>query len=127
MAERCRILVVDDARLVRAYYRGMLEGDGYEVDEALNGVEALEKLVTAPADLLIVDINMPKMDGMAFLRALRGHEETISGIPALMTSTEAAPSDKAAARAAGANFYLVKPVAAETMLAHVALLTGRRA
>ena len=66
-----RILVVDDAGLVRAYYRDALERVGFNVDEAINGIEALEKLAVAPVDLLIVDVNMPQMDGLTFLAALR--------------------------------------------------------
>ena len=105
-----RILVVDDASLVRRFYRDALERAGFEVDEALNGLEALEKLLGDPFDLVIVDVNMPQMDGFTFLKALRRQAAPISSIPALVTSTEAAPQDAAAARAAGANFYLVKPV-----------------
>ena len=66
-----RILVVDDASLVRRYYRDALERAGFEVDEALNGLEALEKLLASRSDLLIVDVNMPQMDGLTFLQALR--------------------------------------------------------
>ena len=54
--------------LVRRYYRDALERAGFEVDEALNGVEALEKLLGEPVDLLIVDVNMPQMDGLTFLQ-----------------------------------------------------------
>jgi two-component system chemotaxis response regulator CheY len=122
-----RILVVDDARLIRAYYRAALEPDGYEIDEAMNGLEALEKLLMRPADLLIVDINMPKMDGLTFLRRLRRGDAPNATTPALMTSTEAKASDMDAAREAGANFYLVKPIAPETLRAHVTLMVGRRA
>ena len=57
--------------LVRRYYRDALERAGFDVDEALNGVEALEKLLAEPFDLLIVDVNMPQMDGFTFLKALR--------------------------------------------------------
>lgn len=128
MAEaRTRILVVDDARLVRVFYRRILENAGYEVDEALNGLEGLEKVLTDAPDLLIVDINMPKMDGMTFLTKLRASDTPAAATPALMTSTEAKDSDKDAARAAGANFYLVKPIAPEALVEHVRLLTGRRA
>ena len=109
--ERVRVLVIDDASLVRAYYREALERAGFAVAEAMNGIEALEHLLREPADLLIVDVNMPKMDGLTFLRSLRRLRPPVCGIPALVTSTEAADSDKDAARAAGANFYLVKPVA----------------
>lgn len=127
MAEAGRILIVDDARLIRSFYRSALEKRGYAVDEALNGLEALEKLLLAPYDLLIVDINMPKMDGLTFLRTLRTGEGVMSRVPAMVTSTEGKASDKQAAREAGANFYLVKPIQAETLGLHVDLLTGRRA
>jgi two-component system chemotaxis response regulator CheY len=120
-----RILVVDDARLIRAYYRAVLEPDGYQIDEAMNGLEALERLLMQPADLLIVDINMPKMDGLTFLQRLRRGERPGAVTPALMTSTEAQAKDKVAAREAGANFYLVKPIAPEILRAHVALMSGR--
>ena len=121
---RPRILIVEDASLVRLYYRDIIEGAGFEVNEALNGVEALEKLLLYPADLLIVDINMPKMDGLTFLKTLRSQGPAVASIPALMISTEAASSDIAAARAAGANFYLVKPVQPEILLRYVTMLCG---
>ncbi len=92
--------MVDDARLIRTYYRAALEPDGYEIDEAMNGLEALEKVLIRPADLLIVDINMPKMDGLTFLRRLRRGDAPNATIPALLTSTEAKTSDMDAAREA---------------------------
>jgi two-component system chemotaxis response regulator CheY len=122
-----RVLVIDDASLVRRYYRDALEQAGYEVEEALNGLEALEKLLTAPADLLIVDVNMPQMDGFTFLKILRRQEALTASIPAVVISTEAKPEDQQAARIAGANFYLVKPVAAEQLVEYAALLSGAQA
>jgi two-component system chemotaxis response regulator CheY len=119
-----RVLVIDDAALVRRYYRDALERAGYEVDEALNGLEALEKLLSAPADLLIVDVNMPQMDGLTFLKILRRQEPVTASIPAVVISTEAKAEDQAAARAAGANFYLVKPVTAEHLVHYAGLLSG---
>lgn len=119
-----RILVVDDAALVRRYYRDTLHGAGHEVEEALNGLEALEKLLVRPADVVILDVNMPKMDGVTFLRALRRQDMPLAATPVLVTSTEAASEDAVMAREAGANFYLVKPVAPGTLLAYVALLCG---
>ena len=128
MAEgvRKRVLVVDDAGLVRMYYRDILERAGFEVDEALNGLEALEKLLARPADLLIVDVNMPQMDGVSFLSVLRRQTSPVGAIPAVMISTESAPQDLAAARSAGANYYLVKPVAPEVLVQYVGLLSGAR-
>jgi len=119
-----RILVVDDASLVRRFYRDALERAGFAVDEALNGVEALEKVLGDSYDLVIVDVNMPQMDGMTFLRTLRRQSAAVSSLPALVISTEAAQQDAAAARAAGANFYLVKPVVQERLVEHVSIMCG---
>jgi two-component system chemotaxis response regulator CheY len=122
MSTTQRILIVDDASLVRLYYRNILAPAGFEVEEAMNGLEALEKLFDHAVDLLIVDINMPKMDGLTFLKTLRSQASNIASIPALVISTEAAPADLAAARQAGANFYLSKPVQPEVLLRYVTLL-----
>ena len=124
MTGRKRVLIVDDATLVRAYYRQALERAGYEVDEAMNGVEGLEKVLMQSFDLAIVDVNMPQMDGMTFIRTLRGKELPTSAIPTLVTSTKAAEKDVAAARVAGANYYLTKPISQERLIEHVALMCG---
>lgn len=124
MAEAKRILIVEDANLVRRYYRRILEKEGYAIDEALNGIEAMEKLLENAPDLLIVDVNMPQMDGLTFIAALRRQPLPHSGIPALVTTTESKTVDRSAARKAGANFYLTKPVDEPTLIAHVALLCG---
>jgi two-component system chemotaxis response regulator CheY len=119
-----RILIVDDGSLIRLYYRETLEAAGFEIAEAINGIEALEKVLSERFDLAIVDINMPKMNGMSFLRALRGQQGEAAALPALVISSEAGERDAAAARAAGANFYLVKPVAPADLALHAAVLTG---
>ena len=117
-----RILIIDDAATVRMYHRMILEAVGYKVDEAINGVEALEKALLEPYDLYIVDINMPKLDGYGFLRQLRS--EDMEQAPAIMVSTEEAEHDQTAAFRAGANCYLAKPVRPEHLLAHVRMLLG---
>jgi two-component system chemotaxis response regulator CheY len=124
---RKRILVVDDSYLVRLYYNAALEETDFEVEQAINGVEALEKLTADPFDLVIVDVNMPKMDGLELLRSLRRSPLDIATIPALVISTEGDGEDIAQARAAGANFYLVKPVAEAELRRHARVLTGTRA
>lgn len=116
------ILIVDDAATVRMYHRNILETAGYKVDEAVNGIEALEKALQEPFDLYVVDINMPKLDGYGFLRELRGQE--IIQAPAVMVSTEAQSNDIARAYAVGANHYLVKPVKPDQLLILVKLLIG---
>lgn len=114
-----RVLVVDDAATIRLYHRSILEGAGYIVDEAINGIEALEKALVAPYDLYLVDINMPKRDGYEFLKELRQQE--IPQAPAIMVSTEAQACDRTRAYEAGANFYLVKPLTPETLLSYCSL------
>ncbi len=124
MAEPKTVLVIDDASLVRLYVRATLEPAGFRVEEALNGLEALEKLPGLGADLLIVDINMPQMDGLSFLRTLRQADPAIAAVPALVTSSESREVDMAGARDAGANYYLVKPIDQETLLSFARLLCG---
>ena len=117
-----RVLIVDDAATVRMYHRSILEAAGYKVEEAWNGIEALEKALATPFDLYIVDVNMPKLDGYGFLRELR--QQDISQTPAIMVSTEAAALDEMAAYRAGANGYLIKPAKPPKLLAHVRLMLG---
>lgn len=123
--QQAHVLIIDDAGLVRAYYRDILERAGYQVDEALNGLEAMEKLLQTEVDFAIVDVNMPQMDGISFLKTLRRQKLPLASTPAIVVSTEAEGHDKAAARAAGANHYLVKPLREETLLQYAALLSGR--
>ena len=121
-----RVLVVDDSSLVRLYYRDVLEKSGFDVDQAMNGLEAMERVLAQPFDLLIVDVNMPKMDGFSFLRELRRSKSEAAALPALIISTEAGREDAEEARPVGANFYLVKPVSEADLRDHVAVLTGYR-
>jgi len=123
---RARILIVDDSSLIRLYYRDILQRGDFEVEQAINGIEAMERVLALAFDLAIVDVNMPKMDGFSFIRALRSGAPAVAVLPALVISTEASPQDREDARAAGANFYLVKPVSEADLLRHVAVLTGAR-
>ena len=118
------ILVIDDATVVRLYYRQILEAAGYQVEEAINGLEGLEKAVQKTFDLFIVDVNMPIMDGYAFLHALRREPGTHT-VPAMTTTTEAAEADHRAALEAGANAYLVKPVSRDQLALYAAAMLGR--
>jgi two-component system, chemotaxis family, chemotaxis protein CheY len=121
-----RILVVDDSSLVRLYYRNILEKAGFEVEQAINGIEALEKVQVQPFNLVVVDVNMPKMDGFSFLRALRRSVSSAATLPALIITTESSEYDLDDARTAGANFYLIKPVSEANLLRHASVLTGRQ-
>lgn len=119
-----RVLVVDDSDTVRHFYRRTLETQGVAIDEARNGIEALEQVLSASYDLILVDVNMAKMDGYEFVRSLRSPpvEQTV---PVFMISSENQDADRLAAYRAGANLYLVKPVKPEELLSLVRLGTGR--
>jgi two-component system chemotaxis response regulator CheY len=117
------VLVIDDSSTTRMFYRETLEAAGFRVDEALNGIEGLEKTMMEPFDLLIVDINMPKMDGLTFLRELRRRAE-ICGLPAIVISTQDRPEDRVRAHASGANVYVVKPIDPRVLVEYGRLMTG---
>lgn len=117
------ILVVDDGITIRKYYRDVLERAGFAVDEAVNGVEGLERALLVPFDLMVVDINMPKMDGYELIRQVR-KEPSLRAVPTLTISTEDRDEDARRAYEAGTNLYLVKPVRPEELTAAARLFTG---
>ena len=120
---QARILVVEDGITMRMYYRDVLEGAGFKVEEAANGLEGVERALAETFDLLIVDINMPKMDGYEVIRTLR-EEQTLWRLPIVTVSTGDKDRDVLQAYEAGANFYLTKPVRPEDLAAVARLLTG---
>lgn len=120
-----RILLVDDASTVRKFLRKILEEGGFEVEEAANGLEALEKALVKDFSLFVVDVNMPVLDGYSMVQKLRESSE-IKQVPVLMVTTEAEEKDMEIAYERGANFYLVKPVRPQEFLTYVKLLTGVR-
>ena len=117
-----QVLVVDDAATVRLYHRNLLAAAGFEVSEAINGLEAVESASTTDFDLFLVDVNMPTMDGYACVRALRA-ESIATTAPIVMISTEDQVEDADRAYAAGANLYLVKPVKGDRLVRMVGILT----
>ena len=122
-----RILLVDDSHTVRLYGRHLLATLPHvEIEEAQNGVDALERALRQRFDLLLVDVNMPKMDGYTLLRELRTRPELWS-IPAIMVTTEDKDEDRSRAYAAGANFHLSKPFDPEHLRRSVLLLLGEGA
>ena len=107
-------LIVDDSRIIRKVARRIIEGLGYEVDEAADGAEALAYCTGAMPDVLLVDWNMPVMDGITFLRRLRampgGKQPKV-----LFCTIETRPERIAEALAAGADDYVMKPFDGEIL------------
>jgi two-component system chemotaxis response regulator CheY len=120
---KARILIVEDGITIHLFYRNVLEGPGFEVEEAVNGLEGVERAMTGSFDLLVVDINMPKMDGYQVIRIVR-EDESLWRTPVITISTEDKEQDALKAYDAGANFFLTKPVRPKDLEEMARLLTG---
>jgi two-component system chemotaxis response regulator CheY len=115
-----RIMVIDDSLLVRRQVTAALKTPGYLVTEAVDGVDALEKLAQHPDTRLIVcDVNMPRMNGIELLERLCAQGSTV---PVVMLTTEGQPELIQRAKALGAKGWIVKPFKPEFLLATAAKL-----
>ena len=102
------ILAVDDSSSLRQMVAFSLKAAGYNVVEAVDGQDGLDKAKLQSVDLVLTDQNMPRMDGLALIRELRALED-YAKVPILMLTTESSDEMKSKGRAAGANGWLVKP------------------
>ncbi|ABD68317.1 response regulator receiver domain protein [Rhodoferax ferrireducens T118] len=102
------ILAVDDSPSMRKMVSFTLTGAGYQVVEAVDGVDAYEKAQAQSFDLVLTDQNMPRLDGLGLTRKLRDHPQ-FKTVPILVLTTESSDLMKQAGRAAGATGWLVKP------------------
>jgi two-component system chemotaxis response regulator CheY len=103
-----RILTVDDSSSVRKLVEFTLKAKGFQVGSASDGLEALEIIAQESFDCIILDINMPKMDGLEFLETIR-NDHAFAEIPVIILTTEGQDKDKDRAVALGATAYIVKP------------------
>jgi two-component system chemotaxis response regulator CheY len=115
VSERLKFLVVDDFSTMRRIVRNLLKELGFnDVDEAEDGVVALQKLQTGNFDFVISDWNMPNMTGIELLRAIRANP-ALKHLPVLMVTAEAKKENIIEAAQASANGYIVKPFTAVTL------------
>jgi two-component system, OmpR family, response regulator MprA len=117
-----RILVVDDEPAVRESLRRALQLEGYDVELAGDGDEALERLSANSVDAVVLDVSMPRRDGLETCRQLRSEGNSI---PVLMLTARDEVSDRVAGLDAGADDYVVKPFALEELLARLRALLRR--
>jgi two-component system chemotaxis response regulator CheY len=115
------ILIVDDSISLRQVVSIALTNAGYEVIEASDGKDALAKLTGQKVHLMISDVNMPNMDGISFLKAVREHP-SYKFTPVIMLTTEAGEDKKKEGQAAGARAWVVKPFRPEQLLVAVSKL-----
>ena len=118
-----RILVVDDQPQIRRVLRTTLIANGYEVDDARGGQEALEKVHAQKYDVVLLDINMPDIKGIEVCRAIR----SISDVGIIMLTVRNAEADKVAALDAGADDYVTKPFRTSELFARIRSLLRRNA
>lgn len=117
-----RILVVDDDRAVRESLRRSLEFNGYQVELAHDGAQALESIVANRPDAMVLDVMMPRLDGLEVARRLRS---TGDDLPILVLTARDTVSDRVSGLDAGADDYLPKPFALEELLARLRALLRR--
>ena len=110
-----KILAVDDSPSMRQMVSFTLQSAGHNVVEAEDGQQALEKALAEQFDLVITDVNMPVMDGIAFIKNLRS-ESGYKFTPMLMLTTESSSDKKSEGKAAGATGWIVKPFNPEQLL-----------
>jgi len=115
------ILVVDDEPQIRRVLRTTLTAEGYTIIEARDGAEALEKVRSERPDLILLDMNMPVLDGLQACREIRSGSE----VPIIMLTVRSAEKDKVRALDAGADDYVVKPFGMQELLARVRALLRR--
>ncbi|MBU0674207.1 MAG: response regulator [Proteobacteria bacterium] len=117
------IMTVDDSASVRQMVSFTLSGAGYGVVEAEHGQDALDKLKAAAVNLIITDLNMPVMDGIELVRAVRS-DPALKFLPIVLLTTESQDSKKQEGRQAGATGWIVKPFKPEQLLAVVKKIIG---
>jgi two-component system chemotaxis response regulator CheY len=123
MAGSKSILIVDDSASVRQQLRRALEAEGFTVSEAENGQRGLDLCREGPIDLLIVDVNMPVMDGLEMIGKLRDLSE-YRKTPIFVLTTESGMATVKQGKAAGATAWIVKPVKPDVLLKGVRHVLG---
>ena len=117
------ILTVDDSASIRQMVSFTLKSAGYEVIEASDGMDGLDKAKTKTFNLVLTDQNMPRMDGVSLIKSLRGMPSYRS-TPILMLTTESSDAMKQQGRAAGATGWLVKPFDPQKLIEVVKKVIG---
>jgi two-component system chemotaxis response regulator CheY len=118
------ILTVDDSSSLRMAVRIALTGAGYTVTEANDGMEGLTKAGAQRFDMIITDLNMPRMDGLTMIREIRKSGKQ-TGVPIIFLTTESDDGIKGQAKAAGATGWLVKPFNADQLVKIARKVLGR--
>ena len=117
------VLAVDDSRTMRDMITLALSSEGFDVSLAEDGAHGLEVLDEIDPDVIITDINMPRLDGFGFIDAVRDRDDTKT-TPILVLTTESSADLKARAREAGATGWIVKPFAQDKLIRALNMVAG---
>jgi two-component system chemotaxis response regulator CheY len=117
------VLAVDDSASMRQMVRLTLAGAGYQVVEASDGTDGLTKARAAQMDMVVTDLNMPVMNGLALIRELR-KLPAYQGVPIIFLTTESDPAKKQEAKAAGATGWITKPFQQDQLVSVVRKVLG---
>ncbi|GAK54159.1 response regulator receiver domain [Candidatus Moduliflexus flocculans] len=118
------LLIVDDSRMVRKIISVNLKGEkNFKITEASSGLEALDKLMESPVDLIFTDINMPNMDGLEFIKRCK-EDAQFKDIPIIVISTEDGVEDRQRAMELGATGFVSKPLDRDSILNIIASTLG---
>lgn len=117
------ILAIDDSRTIRALLTAALEGAGFDVTTAVDGVDGIAKFQEVDADLVITDVNMPNKDGFGVIEDIRKGDVN-RAVPVLVLTTESGAALKERARNAGATGWIVKPFDDASLVSVIKRLTG---
>jgi CheY-like chemotaxis protein len=120
----CKVLIADDSEVFRQFEAKILTMRGYQVLHAADGAEALRQAVAEHPDLVILDLQMPVMDGVQVLAALKRSPET-KGIPVIVVTTIGREKDREILIKGGANEFLSKPIDGRVLLQRIRELTGK--
>ncbi|CDZ68444.1 Response regulator [Neorhizobium galegae bv. orientalis] len=118
------ILTVDDSASIRLTTRVALSNAGYQITEAVDGLDGIAKLKASQFDLIVTDLNMPNMDGLTMIRELRKMPAHM-GVPVIFLTTESDNDIKQEAKAAGATGWLTKPFDPESLVKIARKVLGR--
>lgn len=120
-----RVLLIDDSKTMRGIQRSVVsQFEPVEIEEAADGQDGLSKAIAFQPDLILVDSNMPKMDGITFVRSLR---QTDKQTPVIMVASESEKSRVVEAIKAGVNNYIVKPFTPDLLNQRISETLARRA
>lgn len=116
-----KVLVIDDSDMVRHFHSNILKSSGFDADGAIDGMDALEKAYATNYSIMLCDLNMPRMDGITFIKEYR---KTGKETPIIIITTQEELENRKKGYESGANLYITKPVKPDDLILNIKMLLG---